>query len=83
MGDVPETKTDITTTDNQTNRNPDSPAVAFLKSLKWYYATRALGTIMVLYGMFGDKTPERATLILTGAGFLGFDFVKRNESEKK
>lgn len=47
--------------------------------LHWYYVTRALGTALLLYGAFADDTPERGTLILTGAGLLGIDKVARNE----
>lgn len=50
-----------------------------LSSFPWYYATRALGTVILLFGVFADHTPERGTLILTGAGLLGIDKVARSE----
>lgn len=49
----------------------------------WFYWTRTLGTVILLYGVFGDETPERSTLILTGAGLLGIDKVARSESPSK
>lgn len=45
----------------------------------WFYATRLLGTVLLVFGVFGDHTPERGTIILTGAGLLGIDKVARNE----
>lgn len=45
----------------------------------WYYATRAIGASILLFGVFGDETPERGTIILTGAGLLGLDKVARSE----
>jgi hypothetical protein len=50
-----------------------------MRTLPWYYATRTLGVVMVLYGLFGDKTPERGTIIITGAGLIGVDKVARSE----
>lgn len=61
-----------------TTPTPDDKKPWF-KGLPWYYATRTLGTVLILYGVFGDHTPERSTLILTGAGLLGIDKVARNE----
>lgn len=50
--------------------------------LKWYYATRAIGTIVVLYELFfAVGTAERGTIILAGCGILGFDWVARKEKE--
>lgn len=46
----------------------------------WYWATRLLGTLLIVYGVLED-TPERGTLILTGAGLLGLDKVARSEKE--
>lgn len=45
----------------------------------WYYVTRVVGLAILLFGVFGDKTPERGTIILTGAGVAGFDKVARSE----
>lgn len=36
---------------------------------------------MILFGLFGDDTPERGTIILTGAGLLGYDKVKRSDEK--
>lgn len=49
--------------------------------LRWFYATRLLGSTLILFGVFGDKTPERSTIILTGAGLLGIDKVARSEGK--
>lgn len=54
-----------------------------LPALHWYYATRALGITLVLYGLIVDHTPERGSIILGGLGLLGYDFVKRAEPPKK
>ena len=44
--------------------------------LKWYWFTRLLGTTIILYELFGAAgSPERGTIILVGAGILGYDFV--------
>lgn len=48
-------------------------------SVPWYYFTRALGTVILLFGVFGDASAERGTIILTGAGLLGLDKVARSE----
>lgn len=47
----------------------------------WYYVTRAVGTAILLYGVFADHTPERGTIILAGAGLLGVDKVARAEGK--
>jgi hypothetical protein len=49
---------------------------------QWFWVTRTLGTILILFGVFGDHTPERGTIILTGAGLLGFDKVARSDGSK-
>jgi hypothetical protein len=56
---------------------------SLVDKLRWFYATRFLGTTLILFGVFGDKTPERSTIILTGAGLLGVDKVARSEPGKK
>lgn len=50
--------------------------------IPWFYATRLMGAAILLFGVFGDHTPERGTLILTGAGLLGLDKVARSEPPK-
>lgn len=49
----------------------------FVDLLKWYYATRGVGALLVVYGLLVDHTPERGTLIITGAGLMGVDKVAR------
>jgi hypothetical protein len=51
-----------------------------MKKLPWYFATRALGVVMIVFGLFGDHTGDRSTIIITGAGLLGIDKVARSES---
>jgi hypothetical protein len=46
---------------------------------QWFWVTRLIGTIVLLYGVFGDASDDRGTLILTGAGLLGIDKVARSE----
>lgn len=49
--------------------------------IPWPYVTRALGAVMVIYGMFLDHSGERGTIILAGVGFLGYEFVGKTEPE--
>lgn len=51
-------------------------------NLPWYYATRFMGALILLYGVFLDSSEERGTIILAGAGLLGIDKVARSEPEK-
>lgn len=51
--------------------------------LRWFHVTRALGVLMVAYGVVVDHTPDRGTIILTGAGIAGFDRVKSSDEKKK
>jgi hypothetical protein len=61
---------------------PESPNNRrFIPSVPWYFVTRAIGAILVMYGVFGDASAERGTIILTGAGLLGLDKVARSESK--
>lgn len=50
-------------------------------TVKWYHITRAVGVAVFLYGVFFDHSPERGTIILTGAGLAGFDKVARSEPD--
>ncbi len=50
---------------------------------KWYFATRLLGAFLIVFGALFDQSPERGTLILTGAGLLGIDKVARTEKAEK
>lgn len=59
-----------------------SPDGTKTSPLRWYYATRAMGTAILLYGVFGDSSADRGTIILTGAGLLGIDKVARSEPTK-
>lgn len=56
--------------------NPDSTSRF---NFPWYYVTRLLGTVILLFGVFSDHTGDRGTIILTGAGLLGIDKVARSE----
>jgi hypothetical protein len=47
--------------------------------LQWFYVTRSLGVAILLFGVFGDASADRGTIILTGAGLLGIDKVARAE----
>ena len=48
----------------------------------WYYLTRLLGASMIVFAILFDETPDRGTIILTGAGLLGLDKVARSEKDK-
>ncbi len=48
----------------------------------WFYITRLLGVVILLFGVFADHTAERGTIILAGAGLLGIDKVARSEPPK-
>lgn len=50
---------------------------------KWYYFTRGLGAITVLYELLiaGTGSPERGTIILAGFAAIGIDFVARKDKE--
>lgn len=61
----------------------DSARVKQDTPLRWYYFTRAMGAIILAFGVFLDHSPERGTLILTGAGLLGIDKVARSEKSEK
>jgi hypothetical protein len=50
--------------------------------LRWFHATRLLGALCFLYGLLIDHTPDRATLILAGAGMMGLDKVARSEKKE-
>lgn len=67
------------TTDRKPPRKRRKRAKQPAIPIPWYYVTRAIGTILILFGVFGDHTPERGTIILTGAGLLGIDKVARSE----
>lgn len=53
--------------------------------IQWFHITRGIGVAVFIYGVFFDHSPERGTIILTGAGLAGFDKVARSEPtlEKK
>ena len=51
--------------------------------MPWYYMTRALGVLMAGYGLLVDKSPERGTIIVTGAGLAGFDRVVRRDDAQQ
>lgn len=53
------------------------------KTLPWFYATRGLGVVLLLYGLLVDQTPERGTIILGGLGLLGVEKVAKSDESKK
>lgn len=58
--------------------NP-SPSAHRGPKIPWFYITRLIGVVILLFGVFGDHTTDRGTIILTGAGLLGIDKVARSE----
>lgn len=52
-----------------------------MKALPWYYATRALGVAVLVYGLVVDHTADRQTILLGGFGLLGLDRVSRSEKK--
>lgn len=53
-----------------------------LRNLRWFHATRGIGISLLIYGLLADKSGDRGTIILTGAGFIGYDVVARNDAKK-
>lgn len=51
-------------------------------AIRWFHVTRALGVFVFLFGILVDHSPERGTIILTGAGLAGFDKVARSDSSQ-
>ncbi len=49
--------------------------------IEWFWITRTVGVAVFLFGVFVDSSPERGTIILTGAGLAGFDKVARSEPD--
>jgi hypothetical protein len=56
---------------------------SWFPTFPWYYVTRAIGAFVLLFGVIGDASAERGTIILTGAGLLGIDKVARSEPKDK
>jgi hypothetical protein len=52
-------------------------------TIQWWHITRSIGVVVFLYGVFLDDSPERGTIILTGAGLAGFDKVARSDGPTK
>ena len=50
--------------------------------IRWFHLTRALGVAVFIYGILVDHSPERGTIILTGAGMAGFDLAARSDKGK-
>jgi hypothetical protein len=48
-------------------------------TVPWYYITRAVGCVFLIYGLVFDTSSDRGTIILTGAGLVGIDKVARSE----
>lgn len=36
---------------------------------------------MILYGILVDRSDDRGTIILSGVGFLGYEFVKKADKD--
>lgn len=47
--------------------------------LRWYFVTRGVGLVLVVYGLLVDHTPERGTILVGGFGLIGLDKVARSE----
>jgi hypothetical protein len=61
----------------------DNVLKRFTEKLRWYYWTRFLGSTIVLFELFlAQGTPERGTILVVGAGMLGFDSVVRKADSK-
>lgn len=61
---------------------PQKTARWRLPTFPWFYVTRLIGASILIFGVFADHTPERGTIILTGAGLLGIDKVARSDTPK-
>lgn len=59
-----------------------TPEKRRLPVFPWFYITRLIGAVILMYGVFADHTDDRGTIILTGAGLLGIDKVARSEPSK-
>lgn len=53
------------------------------KSWRWFHATRALGVLCVLYGLFLDHSGDRGSIILGGFGLLGLEKVAKSDENNK
>lgn len=48
-------------------------------NIPWFYVTRTLGVLMLVYGMLFDHTGERGTIILGALGLIGLEKVARTD----
>ena len=64
---------------------PDEPRGSKVSSWwKWRYATRALGTFIVLFELvFQQGTPERGTIIVAGIGVFFADQASRRDRAER
>lgn len=53
------------------------------KSWRWYHATRALGVLCILWGLFVDHSGDRGSIILGGFGLLGIEKVAKSDESRK
>lgn len=53
-----------------------------MNRLRWFHATRVLGVMGFVYGLFLDKSGDRATIIIASIGLMGYDKVARSEPGK-
>jgi hypothetical protein len=63
-----------------TPRHKIEQAVALVKSWRWFYTTRLLGVVLIMYALVLDKTDDRGTILVGGFGLLGLDRVARTDS---
>jgi hypothetical protein len=55
----------------------------FANSLRWTYATRLIGIVMLAYALLNPKDPDRGTFLLGALGFLGSELVAKKEPPAK
>lgn len=53
-----------------------------MNRLRWFHATRFFGAMGFIYGLFLDKSGDRATIIIASIGLMGYDKVARSEPSK-
>lgn len=55
-----------------------------VKTLRWYWFTRAAGLVVFLNEVFVDKhSPDRTTIIIAACGLMGLDKVARSGDDDK
>lgn len=55
-----------------------------LEKLRWYYWTRFLGSTIIIVALVQNSSnANQGTLVLVGAGMVGFDFVVHKADRPK